>query len=119
MSKDCVDEAPSANIKCIVFSLVLAGGYWFLPPKNKWVLLALLYFPYLILAWYDYYYACKRNLGPTYLALFYKDLKPKESEQIKTYENWCPKWKQRVLIIDIILLVILLALAVPFWKWNP
>lgn len=115
--QDCIDQSPS--VKCLVFSAALAGGYWFLPAKNKWILLALLYFPYLILAWYDYYYQCQRNLGPTYLALFYKDLKPKDSDQIQTYENWCPKWKKRVWIIDMIVMVFLSILAVPFWYWTP
>jgi hypothetical protein len=53
------------NIKCIIFSLTLAGGYWYLPPKNFWVLFFLLWFPYIALAWYDYSYNCRDKLGPT------------------------------------------------------
>ena len=53
------------NIKCIIFSLALAGGYWYLPPKNFWVLFFLLWFPYIALAWYDYSYNCRDKLGPT------------------------------------------------------
>lgn len=116
---DCVNKAPAANLKCIIFSLVLASGYWFLPKRNKWILLALLYFPYLAIAWYDYYYACQRDLGPTYLALFYKDLKPQESDQIQTYKNWCPKWKRRIFAVDTFIVLLLVVLAVPFWKWSP
>lgn len=115
----CVDVAPAVNLKCIVFTAILAGGYWFLPPRNKWVLLALLYFPYAAMAWYDYWYACQRNLGPTYLALFYWWAKPGDSEQITAYKNWCPEWKRRVFAVDIALLVIILLLAYPFWKWQP
>ena len=53
------------NIKCIIFSLMLAGGYWYLPPKNFWVIFFLLWFPYIALAWYDYSYNCRDKLGPT------------------------------------------------------
>ena len=34
---------PSINWKCLVFTVVIAGGYWFLPQKNKWILAILLY----------------------------------------------------------------------------
>lgn len=115
----CVDESPALNAKCIVFTLLLAGGYWYLPKKNKWILLALLYFPYLVLAWYDYKYQCQRNLGPTYLANYYDILKPQDSEQIIKYKNWCPKWKNLVLVIDIIVLLVLLALTPAFLRWKP
>lgn len=53
------------NIKCVIFTAMLAGGYWFLPPKNIWVLFFLLWFPYLAMAWYDYMYDCRNKLGPT------------------------------------------------------
>ena len=53
------------NIKCVIFSAMLAGGYWFLPPKNYFVLFFLLWFPYIALAWYDYMYECRNKLGPT------------------------------------------------------
>ena len=53
------------NLKCIVFTALIAGGYWVLPQKNLWVLLFLLWFPYIALAWYDYSYDCKDKLKPT------------------------------------------------------
>lgn len=53
------------NIKCIIFTLVLASGYWYLPHKNLYVLIFLLWFPYIALAWYDYSYDCKDKLKPT------------------------------------------------------
>ena len=53
------------NLKCILFTLALAGGYWYLPHKNLWVLVFLLWFPYIALAWYDYMYNCRNKLGPT------------------------------------------------------
>lgn len=99
-------EEPSLNLKCIVFSVILALFYWFAPKKNKWILLATLYFPYLIMAYYDHYYDCRRfPLRPTYLSLFYAPFKPKDSQQIKEFNNWCSKIKIRVLIVDIIVLI--------------
>jgi hypothetical protein len=53
------------NIKCVIFSAMLAGGYWFLPPRNYFVLFFLLWFPYIAMAWYDYMYECRNKLGPT------------------------------------------------------
>lgn len=110
---------PAVNWKCIVFTLVLAGGYWFLPHRNKWVLLALLYFPYLVLAWYDYLYQCKRNMGPTYLSVFYWWAKPQDSKQIQEYKKWDPEIKRKVLLVDYILLFIVIMLIPAFLKWKP
>ncbi|NBP01521.1 MAG: hypothetical protein EBU90_15550 [Proteobacteria bacterium] len=59
----------SWNIKCIVFTLVIAGGYWYLPPKNLWVLIFLLWLPYVALAWYDYSYNCQDKMQPTLFPL--------------------------------------------------
>ena len=53
------------NIKCIVFTIALAAGYWFLPPKNLYILIFLIWFPYIALAWYDYSYDCRDKLKPT------------------------------------------------------
>ena len=36
----------SFNLKCIVFTACVAGGYWFLPPRRWWALAALLWLPY-------------------------------------------------------------------------
>jgi hypothetical protein len=53
------------NWKCIIFTAILAGGYWYLPHKNRWVLAFLIWFPYIALAWYDYSYNCQDKLKPT------------------------------------------------------
>ena len=110
---------PVVNWKCIFFTVFLSVGYWFLPYRNKWVLLALLYFPYLILAWYDYYYSCERNMGPTYLSLFYWWGKPKESQQIKDYNDWDPQIKRRVFIVDMLILAIMILIIPTFLMWVP
>lgn len=110
---------PAANVKCILFTILLASGYWFLPPRNKYVLLGLAYFPYLALAWYDYIYACKHNFGPTYLANFYAWAKPQRSRQIKTYDNWAPEIRNKVFWVDVLVATALVALAPLFLAWNP
>lgn len=117
--KGCDTTQPVANWKCIWFTLALAGGYWYLPPKNKWVLLGLLYFPYIVLAWYDHWYQCQRNLGPTYLALFYWWAKPKDSDQIQKYKNWCPDIKNKVLKIDLVILALGVMILPWFLAWKP
>jgi hypothetical protein len=53
------------NIKCIIFTAILAAGYWYAPHKNLWVLAFLIWFPYIALAWYDYSYDCQDKLKPT------------------------------------------------------
>jgi hypothetical protein len=112
-------EPPTVNWKCIYFTLFLSAGYWYLPPRNKWILLALLYFPYILLAYYDHWYQCNRNMGPTYLALFYHWAKPQESDQIQRYKHWCPQIKNKVLVIDLILLLGMLFMFPYFLRWNP
>ena len=53
------------NIKCIIFTIIIAGGYWYLPKKNILLLVFLLWLPYVALAWYDYSYNCEFKILPT------------------------------------------------------
>lgn len=55
----------SWNLKCIVFTAAIAGGYWYLPSKRTSILLLLLWLPYVAMAWYDYSYDCKDKMQPT------------------------------------------------------
>jgi hypothetical protein len=55
----------SFNLKCIVFTAGVAGGYWYLPPRSRWVLALLLWLPYVAMAWYDYRYDCQDKMQPT------------------------------------------------------
>lgn len=119
MAGGLFDDQPFAlNIKCIVFSLLLAAGYWFLPQKRLWVLAALLYFPYLALAWYDYYYGCQNDLlQPTVFPFgeyLYLPFKPPDYKQ--RYENMSPEKKDKLhrystfigaVLVGILLVVIL------------
>ena len=110
---------PALNLKCIVFTIFLSTTYWFLPPRNKYVLIAFAYFPYLALAWYDWIYACQHNFGPTYLAHFYSWAKPQNSSQIKIYKNWAPEIKRKVQFVDIGVAIGLLLLLPSFIEWKP
>lgn len=116
---NCYNEKPVANWKCIWFTLVLSSGYWYLPKRNKWILLMLLYFPYVIIAYYDHWYNCKRNMGPTYLSMFYWWIKPQNSKQISNYKKWCPTIKNKVFVFDFILLIIAALFVPKFMSWNP
>ncbi len=69
------------NWKCVWFTLAVAGGYWFLPPKNYWVLFVLLIVPYVAMSWYDYTYDCNDKLKPTLVPFgrqLFLPLKPPE-----------------------------------------
>lgn len=101
-------NAPTWNAKCIVFTLALAGGYWFLPPKNKWILLALLYFPYLAMYWYDAHYNCDLQLGATFLHHFYAWGKGKHyHDSWKGLEG--TGWQEVITAVDLIILVVAVA----------
>lgn len=66
MSGGIYEGRPFAfNLKCIVFTAAAAGGYWYLPPRQWWVLAMLLWLPYVSLAWYDHTYDCSDKMGPT------------------------------------------------------
>lgn len=112
-------DPPALNTKCIIFTLFIAFVYWGLPRHNKWVLVLLIFSSYLILAWYDYIYQCERNLGPSYLSLFYKNLKPPESDQMKKYDNWHPAIKRKVFFFDVTILLLLILAFPLFLKWEP
>jgi len=116
--KPCYDGEPGTNVKCIIITLILAIGYWYLPPKNKWVLLAILYLTYLAIAWYDHL-LCDTQFKPTYLKMFYQYFKPQDSPQVIQYKNMCPKVAKRIFTVDVIILIILLLLTPSFLSWNP
>ena len=68
------------NIKCIIFTLIIALGYWYLPQKNTLILIFLLWFPYIALAWYDYSYKCQYKIEPTIIPFgryFWLPFKPR------------------------------------------
>lgn len=107
------------NLKCVIATLVLATGYWFLPPHNKWVLLAILFFTYLALYWYDALFDCKRNpLGPTFLYHYYAWGKGKRYRE-EAARQWTPQTRRVVTLVDLAVLLVLVLAAPFFLQWRP
>lgn len=116
----CYDGPLTGNVKCIVLSLFLASFYWYAPPKNKWILVGILYFTYLALAYYDYHYDCRYGeFGPSPLRHFYDFAKPKNSKQAIVYKSLCKNKSNLILIIDVVILIGILAFLPTFLKWQP
>ncbi len=101
------------NIKCVIFTLLIAGGYWYLPPKNIPVLVALLYFPYLALAWYDYVYKCEYKLQPTLFPFgrwLYLPFKPQEYKD--AYRDLPDESKEKIAEWDRFFFFIILGIVI-------
>lgn len=112
-------EPPTFNAKCIALTIASAALYWYLPPKNKWILLFIASSVYLAIAWYDHVFACQRHMGPTYLSLFYIWFKPQSSVQLRDFRAWDPAIRNRVLAVDLLILLAAIGLAPRFLRWQP
>ena len=115
----CYAGPLTANAKCIVITTLAALAYWYLPKNNKWVLISIIYFTYLAIAWYDWLYEAKGSFGPTYLKHFYYMFKPHSSKQSILYKNLCKQHKSSILSVDIIIAILLILLIRPFLRWKP
>ncbi len=109
------------NLKCVIFTLVLAGGYWYAPPKNLYILFFLLWAPYIALAWYDYSYNCetKMKYAPFPFGRYiFMPFKPKDYQ--KTYDELTDEQKQFVVNADHLygwtLLIVALAVLIYYSK---
>ena len=115
ISYDIYCNCKKSITRPIIVAILMVLFIKYIPPGNKLILLCCLYFPYLFMAIYDHQFNCKRNkLGPTFLAFFYSWAKPLYSEQIQTYKNWHPYWKNIISKFDKTVFVILLILL-PFY----
>jgi hypothetical protein len=116
----CYDGPITGNIKCIIISIALALFYWYAPPKNKYVLLLILYVTYLLIAYYDFFYDCRKGqFGPTFLKTYYDWAKPRNTKQNILYSNLCDDNKRLILIVDIIVFIGILAITPTFLRWKP
>jgi hypothetical protein len=89
------------NLKCIVFTVLVAGGYWWLPRRNAWVLLLLLWLPYVSMAWYDWAYHCTTKLNVTVLPFErYLFVPFKDPETRHKYATLSPSDRQFLDVID-------------------
>lgn len=70
------------------------------PPQSKWVLLGILYFAYIVMAWFDYLTNCERKLGLSYLAHLYLWAKPQGSEQVHLFYDACDDVRHDILFYD-------------------
>jgi hypothetical protein len=111
----------SFNLKCVVFTAIIAGGYWNLPPKNIYALIFLMWSPYLAMSYYDYMYNCEDKLKPTSLPLgrlIYLPLKPEGYK--KEYEKMSPEQKGIMDKVDHItlwtLLIIFISIVIIYNK---
>jgi len=53
------------NIKCIIFGILIMALYWFSAcetNRNVYILIALFFIAYILMAWYDYMYECEQKL---------------------------------------------------------
>lgn len=117
MAGGLFDDQPfSLNLKCVAATLLIAGGYWYLPAKNIRVLIALLYFPYLALAWYDHFYQCKITMDPTVFPFgrfVYLPFKPPEYK--KKFDELSPSKKQFMSGFDRFLIAVLFGVGVVYF----
>lgn len=113
----CYNGPLTGNAKCVLISISLALGYWFAPPKNKWVLIGILYFTYIAIAWYDAY-LCDRRLTPSYLRHFYDWAKPRNTHQHEQYKKLCPSAERKILIADIIVALVIILTFPLFLSWK-
>jgi hypothetical protein len=106
------------NFKCILFSLFVISVYWL--PRHENMLFnsfILGMFSYVILAWYDYIYSCNDKLGISLFSWTTLMFKPKE--YTKKWNKLPTKYKKRLRIIDVIILIGLGFLFIwPFIKKN-
>ena len=116
MAGGLFDDQPfSLNLKCVGVTILLAAGYWYLPPKRVWILIALLYFPYLALAWYDHFYQCQITMDPTLFPFgrfVYLPFKPPEYK--KKYENLSENKKRWISGFDKFLIAILFGVGIVY-----
>ena len=118
--KKCYDGPITGNVKCIIISVFLALFYWYIPPKNKYVLLGILYITYILIAYYDFFYDCRKGeFGPTFLKTYYEWSKPKNSKQSIIYSNLCSNKKNLIMIVDIIVFILLIIFTPIFLRWKP
>ena len=98
-----------------LYTLVVTGLLVLLPKRNKVVLAFSLYFPYFIMAWYDYFANCSFRMNPTLFPLgrfIYLPLKPDPYKE--RYNQLDPTVKQNIANLDKYIVVSLTAFLVNY-----
>ena len=82
---------------CSLLSLI----FYYIPKRNKIVMAFLLYLPYFLLAWYDFFMNCRFRMQPTILPFgryIYLPIKPNPYK--KRYAALDPVIKQNIINFD-------------------
>ena len=79
----------------------ISSNFYYLPKKDKVVLAFLLYIPYFLLAWYDYFANCKFRMNPTIFPFgrfIFLPMKPPGYQ--RTYDELDPVVKENIANFD-------------------
>ena len=109
------------NLKCILFTLAVAGGYWMSPPRNLLVLGFLMWLPYVAMSWYDYMYGCRDKMQPTIVPFGrYVFLPFKPPGYQAEYARMAQAQKDAMSRVDHAVgwTIVVAALAYGAWKWR-
>jgi hypothetical protein len=113
------DRPFSLNIKCIIFTIIIALGYWYLPYKNVYVLIFLLWLPYIALSWYDYAYDCEDKIQPTlfpYGRYIFLPFKPQGYKQ--EYDKLTPEQINKMNELDHNITWSIIILIIAYFGFN-
>jgi hypothetical protein len=106
-----------------LFSLLYSVGFgsflWLAPVKSKALLVSCLYFPYFLLAWYDFFANCAFRMNPTVYPFGRFVFLPVKPEPYKrTYDELDPVVKANIANFDKYLFVTLIAGGLGFGVWR-
>ena len=96
-----------------IYVLITTALLAYLPLKNKIVLAFSIYFPYFIMAWYDYFANCSFRMNPTIFPFgrfIYLPIKPDPYK--RRYDTLDPMVKQNIANFDKYIVVSIAAFAV-------
>jgi hypothetical protein len=105
-----VDQPYHPNPKCLLFSAIIMGIYWFSPVnKNSLLLPVIFVISYVAMAWYDYMYNCDlimysgNAIGPNTLdAIFKPQHRNNKHDKKNLSKNQEREYLQRVYLFHII-----------------
>ena len=105
-----VDQPYHPNPKCLLFSAMIMGIYWFSPAtKNSFLLPVIFVVSYVAMAWYDYKYNCDTlmysgtGIGPNTIdAIFKPQLRNKKHDKKNLSKNQEQEYLKRVYLFHVL-----------------
>ena len=105
-----VDQPYHPNPKCLLFSAIIMGIYWFSPVNKNALLLPVIFvISYIAMAWYDYMYNCDlimysgNAIGPNTIdAIFKPKHRNKKNDKKKLAKNQEQEYLKRVYLFHIL-----------------